>query len=251
MMKRQWILIRGLGREQAHWEDFKQQLQIRDPESEVLGLDLPGAGKFYRLSSPMTIHGIAEFVHSQLPERKSGQKRILVAISLGGMVASEMVYLHPEDYDGMVLINSSFKNFSGIFQRLQTEALIHFYKAATAHSPVAREREILNMVSQLPSERKDEVAKKWAQIALERPVSAMNFFKQLAAAAIYEAPEQKPKVPVLVLTSEADNMVSFRCSKTIARHWEVPIEIHESAGHEMALDAPDWVIEKILKHFKT
>lgn len=251
MRKRQWILIRGLGREQAHWEDFKQQLQSKDKDSEVLGIDLPGAGKFHRLSSPMTIHGIAEFVHSQMPEKKKDQQRILVAISLGGMVATELVDLHPENYDGMVLINSSFKNFSGIFQRLQTEALIHFYKAATAHSPIAREREILNMVSQLPSEQKDEVAKKWAQIALERPVSAINFFKQLAAAAIYEAPEQKPKVPVLVLTSEADTMVSFRCSKTIARHWEAALEIHESSGHEMALDAPEWVIEKIFKYFKT
>lgn len=250
-MKRQWILIRGLAREQEHWVDFKNQLQSMDPESEVIGIDLPGAGKYHRLSSPMTIAGIAEFVHSQIQPSKNDQQRIIVSISLGGMVATELVHLHPKDYQGLVLINSSFKNLSSLFQRIQMDALLQMYKAITALSPIDRERSVLDMVSNLPREQKEIVAQKWAQISLDRPVAILNFIKQLVAAALYEAPEAKPELPMLILTSVADNMVNFRCSKAIAERWKLPIEVHETSGHEMALDAPHWVIEQLFKHFKT
>ncbi len=250
MSSTRWILLRGLAREQGHWQDFKSKLSASDPKAEVIGIDLPGAGEFHKLSSPMTISGIAEFVHSQIPKAKTGQNQILLSISLGAMVATELAALYPKEFSGLILINSSFKNFSSLFQRLQTEALMHMYQALTAANPVSRERAILDMVSNLPATEKDVIAQKWALISQARPVSGITFLKQLAAAATYEAPTKAPLENCLVLTSEADNMVNFRCSRTIAERWSVPIQIHPTSGHELTLDAPDWVIEQALKMFR-
>lgn len=241
-MSREWVLLRGLAREKHHTDHFIQKLQAASPDSEVIAIDLPGAGDYYRLSSPVSMEGIAEFVHSQLPPKKK-DKRYVVAISLGGMVAIELARLHPQTIDGLVIINSSFKNVSSLFERLQPEALWYIFKAIFAKTSKGREREVLNMVSNHP--QRNEWVEPWALIAQQRPVSPFNFLKQLIAAATYDLPLQKPQVPIYVLTSEGDRMVNPKCSKTIAEQWQLPLAVHPTAGHEIYIDDPDWVIQQL------
>jgi pimeloyl-[acyl-carrier protein] methyl ester esterase len=245
-MKRQWLVIRGLGREGAHSKDFLEKLQLSDPESTVKCIDLPGAGEFFRLSSPLSINGIAEFVYSQIKNDRP-QERYVLSVSLGAMVWAEVVRLYPECTDGLVLCNSSFANLSPFYHRLQLEAFMHIYRAATAANLQERERAVLDMVSNRPD--RQDFMKPWSEIALERPVSSFNFMKQLFAAATYKVSEQKPPMPVLVLSSACDRMVSPECSKKLAELWDVPIETHPTAGHELWLDDAEWVIEKAKKFF--
>lgn len=241
-MSHQWILLRGLGREQQHSQQFVEQLRKANSEYEVVTIDLPGAGRFHRVSSPMTIRGIAEFVHSQLPEGRP-EKRSLVAVSLGGMVAMELIQLYPDQYDSCVVINTSFRNLSTIGQRLQMEAFWYLLKAGLASSLESREKEVLSLVSNNP--RRYEWLSSWTEIARQRPVSPLNFLKQLLAAAFYDLPLQKPTVPLFVLTSEADRMVSSECSKKLAEHWQLPLAVHNTGGHELYIDDPEWVIQKL------
>ncbi|MBY0383653.1 alpha/beta hydrolase [bacterium] len=241
-MSCQWILLRGLAREKHHSDLFIQKLQKADPESEVIALDLPGAGEYYRLSSPISMTSIAEFIHSHLPKDRS-KKRHIVAISLGGMVAMELVRIHPSSVDTVTLINSSFKNLNSFLERLQPEALWHILRAAIATTPESREEEVLKMVSN--SSERLQMVPRWSEIAQLRPVSPINFLKQLVVAATYDLPSQKPEVPIFLLTSEGDRMVSNQCSKKLADHWQLPIAIHPTAGHELYIDDPEWVIEKL------
>ena len=89
------ILLRGLAREQGHWGSFADLVPAIKGVAEVVSIDLPGNGEFYKLSSPATIGEMAEFVHSHNPFLASEKPIALVAISLGGMVAMEPVsYTH-------------------------------------------------------------------------------------------------------------------------------------------------------------
>ncbi len=241
-MSREWVLLRGLSREKHHTDHFIQKLQTANPESTVIAVDLPGTGEYHRLSSPMSMEVIAEFVHSQLP-KKELQSRHVVAISLGGMVAIELARLYPQSFDGMVIINSSFKNVSSLFERLQPEGIWYILKAALAQNSKDREREVLNMVSNHP--QRHQWVEPWALIAKQRPITPLNFLKQLIAAATYELPLQKPAVPMYVITSEGDRMVNPKCSKKLAEHWELPLAVHPTAGHEIYIDDPEWVIEQL------
>lgn len=241
-MSCQWILLRGLAREKLHSDLFIQKLQKADPESEVIGIDLPGAGEYNRLSSPLSMTGIAEFIHSHLPKDRT-KKRNLVAISLGGMAAMELVRIHPTSVDTVTLINSSFKNLNALFERLQPEAVWRILRAAIAPTIESREEEVLKMVSN--SANRTQMVVKWSEIARTRPVSPGNFVKQLIAAATYDLPSQKPEVPIFLLTSDGDRMVSSACSKKLAEHWQLPLAIHPTAGHELYIDDPEWVIEKL------
>ena len=63
-----WLLLRGLARESAHWGDFIPQLQAAFPDATITLLDLPGTGRFYKEVSPRTIKTISETVRRQALE---------------------------------------------------------------------------------------------------------------------------------------------------------------------------------------
>lgn len=247
MKKREWIVIRGLGREAEHSKEFLAELQASDPHSVVRCIDLPGAGQFFKLASPMTVESIAEFVHMQI-HTQNVDERYIIAISLGAMVATALLNTYPEDATGVVLANSSYANLSPFYHRLQLDACRHLYKAVTATSLRERESAILEMVSNR-ADRQNYIDS-WTEIAQKRPVNALNFTKQLVAAGRYKLSYEKPQIPILVLSSAQDRMVAPECSKKLSEFWNLPLEVHPTAGHELFLDDAHWVIEKIMNFFK-
>ena len=78
-----------------------------------------------------------------------------------------------------------------------------------------------------------------------------NALRQLLAAARYSAPEAPPPVPVLLLASARDQLVSPNCSRTLARRWGVPLAMHPSAGHDLPLDDGPWVAAEIRRWLRS
>lgn len=254
-----WILIRGLAREARHWGEFAQDLEkelaATGLSARVDALDLPGAGRFSEMRSPVTMKEIAIFVREKYLElrrrmREQGQvpppKSYLVSISLGGMVACDWLERWPDDFSGVVLINTSFKGFSPIHHRLTPGSLKHFVRIFSAKSVQEREYQILEMISNRP-ETYDSVSREWATIAESRPVTYENFGRQLVAAALYQPRLPKPHQPVLLLNSEKDRMVDPACSTEIAKSWGVPLVKHPTAGHDLPLDEPGFTAREIAK----
>jgi predicted alpha/beta hydrolase family esterase len=58
-----------------------------------------------------------------------------------------------------------------------------------------------------------------------------------------------PAVALLLLNSAADRLVQASCSQAIAQAWHCPLQTHPSAGHDLCLDAGEWVIEQITTQF--
>ncbi|HVK60714.1 MAG TPA: alpha/beta hydrolase [Bdellovibrionales bacterium] len=254
----QFILIRGLARESRHWGDFPEVFTRTFKDAghavRVDGLDIPGCGAYSEMNSPITIHGIAGFLREKRTElnrrmRDAGEeppkKVFLVAVSLGGMVATDWITSWPNDIDGAVFINTSFRGFSPVYQRLTPKGAEHLIRIITTRDPREREREVLRMVSNRP-ELHDEVSESWEKVCLSRPVSPENFARQLLAAATFRAPVQCPSVPLLILNSRGDRMVNPACSEMISRKWAVPLETHQTSGHDIPLDDPQWVAQKAL-----
>ena len=57
---RQWILLRGLTRETAHWGGLVADLQQALPGDAVLAVDLPGNGQCCHRPSPTTVQGMVQ-----------------------------------------------------------------------------------------------------------------------------------------------------------------------------------------------
>ena len=255
--RNQFILLRGLARESRHWGRFGDQLsQAMGPGTLVESIDLPGTGRYSEMRSPLSISDITEFVRAKYLELRSRQRdkgeepaprTHLVAISLGGMVASDWIERWREDFSSCVLINSSFRGLSSVRERLRTEAYWHIFNAARSSDVRDREAHILRMVSNRPDVRA-QVLEEWTAIQLSRPVRIENVIRQLTAAARYVTAATMPSVPTLILASANDRMVDPSCSRAIAAHWQTECEMHPTAGHELVLDEPEWVIDR-LRHF--
>jgi pimeloyl-ACP methyl ester carboxylesterase len=239
-----WVLLRGLTREAAHWGDFPSALQeALGVEARVLSLDLPGNGRQCWQPSPANVAEMAEACQRQLDELNIATPVTLVAMSLGAMVASAWAGRHPRAIAGGVLINTSLRPFSPFHHRLRPVGYPALIAALLSPDLARREGIILRLTTNRP--HPPTVLDAWVAAAHRHPVSRRNALCQLIAAARFAAPPSPPALPLLVLASAGDRLVDCRCSRRLAEHWGTAYAEHPSAGHDLPLDDPAWVIERI------
>ncbi|HYE40962.1 MAG TPA: alpha/beta hydrolase [Ramlibacter sp.] len=241
-----WVLLRGLARESRHWGGFPALLQRGLPAGdEVIALDLPGNGSRWRECSPATVGAMAQAARTELQRCGARAPVMLVALSLGGMVAVEWATRHPAEVRGCVLVNSSLRGLAPPWDRLRPRALAELLLLVLQADVHARERRILRLTSNVPAS--EALVHAWAEHARNAPVSRASMLRQLLAAARFRAPRTAPAVPLLLLASAQDRLVSVRCSRAIARSWQVPLVEHPTAGHDLALDDARWLARQIVR----
>lgn len=246
-MSRQWVLLRGLIREQRHWQGFVEQMQARFPEDTVVALDLPGNGALHDQASPTRIDAMVAALREQLSLRGLQPPFHVFSLSLGAMVTVSWLSAYPGEVAGAVLVNTSMARFSPFWQRLRPANYHRVLSALLTRDRLTKERIILGMTTNLVSAAQRElVAQRWRDIAAEAPVSSANSLRQLLAAARFRAPAQVPQsVPMLVMNGGQDRLVSPRCSRDLARAWDLPLVVHPVAGHDLTLDDGPWALEQL------
>lgn len=236
-----WILLRGLARESAHWGDFVPLLQTTFPDAQITALDLPGTGNFYQDESPKTIKAIAETVRAHALERGLLQQHVtILVLSLGGMVAWEWLQNYPDDICGAALISTSFAGLNPFYQRLRWQSYGKFLALMMQGNLYKRELAIVQLVNN-SRERDGQIARDWEQIQQQRPISHKNMINQMLAAATYQPSATKPTQPVLLLNSKGDRLVAPACSEAIQRKWNLELRTHPWAGHDLTVDDGTWV----------
>jgi alpha-beta hydrolase superfamily lysophospholipase len=178
-----------------------------------------------------------------LTKQISDHENILLAISLGGMISAQWLKDYPQDFDKAVLLNTSYGGISKVFDRLKPSALTHLLSVPFLKGR-AKEAHIIRLISN-NKENFESTLNLWESIQKDRPVSLANTIRQLAAGGLFRIGDFSPQLPVLILASTKDRMVSVSCSRDIAKKWDLPIFEHPSAGHDITSDASDWVVEKI------
>lgn len=241
-----WVLLRGLTREQGHWGGFIATLsQALPPGTKVLRPDLPGNGALHQQASPDQVADMVQALRAALRAAGHAPPYRLLAMSLGAMVAIEWAHQHPQEIASCVLINTSVRPFSRFWQRLQPSNYLRILRLALIRpDPVTLERTLMKMTTRHP-QSPDATLAHWVALRERHPVSLKNAWRQLRAAIRYEAPRQAPRMPLLVLYSMADGLVSPRCSEALIRHWATPSKCHPSAGHDLPLDDAAWVAHQV------
>ncbi|MDB1125541.1 alpha/beta fold hydrolase [Vibrio algarum] len=239
MPKKAIVLIRGLFREKRHWGDFPNLLQSEFPDKNIITLNVAGAGDRNHLNSPNTIAGMVDDFRSQLSNLYPGTTQIeLIGLSMGGMIALEWCRRFPDEINRAILISTSTKSFSGFYQRLRWQQYGSLI-SSVIKSSAERERFSYELGSNYPVN--DAVLSNWIQWANTNPMSSRSSFNQLIACMNFKI-DHKPEVPMLVLVPKKDKMVNPECSYAIAERWKLPIKEHPSAGHDIPIDDPNWVI---------
>jgi len=240
-----WVLLRGLTRDRHHWGCFPEALKSALPDAPWFDCpDLPGNGRRYAESSPVTIAGMVETYRRDLAGRNRAGPFVLLAVSMGAMVAIEWARRHPGEIAGLVVVNTSAVPLHPLHWRLRPSVWPSVFQLLTATGdPRASEAAIWRMTSANPPDA--AVIDDWAEWRRRHPLRRRNAIRQLIAAARFRLPETAPGHRVLVVGSEGDRLVDPRCSPSLARHWNVRLAMHRSAGHDLPLDAPDWLARTV------
>jgi len=240
-----WILLRGLVREQAHWNGFADRLAgILGDGHQVVCMDLPGNGVLHRDRSPTRVATMVDAARQDLARRGVDGPIRLVALSLGGMVAMDWLARYPEQVAAAALINSSAAPVSPFWHRLKPANYLRIVRhGLLGRDRLVRERMILDITTnRLDDADKAAIAAYFVAVDAAHPVSPGNTVRQLWAAARFRAPASLPAGrPVLVISAAGDRLVDPSCSEALATRWKARRAVHADGGHDLSLDDPDWL----------
>lgn len=240
-----WLFLRGLTRSAAHWDDFPERFGDRLGGVRVDCIELPGNGSLNRTRSPSRIEAIAEHCRQEALARRIPPPYRLLALSLGAMVALAWSIRHPHEVEAGVLINTSLRPYAPFHRRLRPTAwlpLIALCRPGLA--PHEREAAILRLSSRLAADP-ERILARWCALRREFPVGLGNALRQLLAATRFRAPATPPAAPLLLLAGSGDRLVDPACSRQLAGRWRCAYAEHPQAGHDLPLDAADWVVEQV------
>ena len=244
MASNPWIFLRGLSRGQGHWGLFPQFFLEKFPDAEVEFLDLPGCGTRNKEKSCLSMVENLEEVRKNSKWVKEGRPFSLLAISLGGMVASLWQDLYPDEVVRSFLINTSFEKMPPWkrFNPLQIKNLVRILRASQADD---LEEAVTTLVCASEENRKKNLPL-LIDFSRKYPVAKLNMIRQIYAAARVHFPAT-PKRPVVLLASRGDRLVSRDCTQALAGQWGAPAAFHPWAGHDLPIDDPMWVLNEIEK----
>jgi len=240
-----WLILRGLARQAKHWGEFPDQLSSGKGVSKVLTPDLPGFGRENHVRFPSKMSKAVEYLEERFQEEKAAHEGpwFIMGLSLGGMVALEWAHRYPKSFSGVVTINSSI-SVNNPFSRLQPTAVQKIAKWIIDREPYRRERGVLELTSNLKQDQ-HSIVDEWVRAEVEHKMELKDVINQFAASIQFKGPE-KLTVPKLTLASMGDRMVSPMCSYKINSKYDGELHVHPEAGHDLPLDAPDWVIERLI-----
>lgn len=238
-----WIFLRGLTRESRHWGGFVEEFRSVFPGQTIVPIDFAGNGLQNHRTSPSRVQDMVEDCRAQLAQRNISGPCHVLAMSLGAMVAVAWAQSYPQEVAAQVLINTSMRPFNPFYQRLQPANYATLLRLALSRAtPAAWERAILRMTS---NRGDTTVLPRWVQLHDDNPVSVSNALCQLFAAARFKARPVRPATPTLLLASAQDHLVSVACSRSLAQHWQCPLQIHPDAGHDLPLDDGLWAANQV------
>ena len=246
------LFLRGLIRESRHSKFCMEHFEKMFPNASFYGLDIPGTGNLHLSSSFLSVRKNVLYLRDRfikLVGTDQGQNNYLIGISMGGMMSIDWMQMFPEDFNKAILINTSMSGVSPIYHRMYLSSFFQLLFVPLMPKERWRQSIIYNLTSSLGPEQKKEVIDHWEMIANTAPVSTVNSLRQLWSAISFWPNKSKPNLPLQIFASEQDHLVNHQCSERIAKMWDLPIQKHPKAGHDLLLDDPNWCAQKSAEFF--
>lgn len=255
-LKNDIVLLRGLGRSASFWLDFPKYLS---DWANVTMIDVLGTGKSPSLFGRGSVSSFAQDVAFTLQYKKLFPSH-LVGISLGGMIAAEVVSQlqrschFPNDIQEKITslsVMASSARFTGE-PRISKTALLKMIFALRRGTPDHHEfAEFL--VSKKHLKNSPKTAEVWNELWKKDGVSTLATLRQLFSAAFFNGQDTLKNVstPTLFLTSRDDELVSWT---NTPRLWEnvtnAQMCLLSGLGHDLPTEAPETIADILLTFFQ-
>ncbi len=239
------LAIMGMSGTMLHWtEPFLAPLRER---FEVIVYDHRGVGASTPLDGPVTIRELASDAAGLLRALQIERAHVL-GISMGGMVAQELVLAEPERVSTLTLGCTFCGGPGSSYGSARREALFEAVRSRD------RERALRAAFELNLSERAAADPAMWArflEIAAERVVAAPVIMAQLGAAMAHNTSARLAGVraPTLVIHGGADAMIAAENARLIASL--IPgaqLEVLDGVGHLFFWEQPERSAELLCGH---
>ncbi|MGZ3773072.1 MAG: alpha/beta fold hydrolase [Pseudobdellovibrionaceae bacterium] len=239
-----WILLRGLARGTGHWGSFVERMKKHFPQDRFELIDLPGNGGRNEEQSPLNISEYVKDLRMHSEFVKKGQPFNILSVSLGSMVTVEWLREYPHEVQKAYLVCTSSMGFSSVHQRFLPANYLKAFQLLKARGDESEyEKVVLEMVTNSHARRQAEGLALMAYTKTH-PMHFSNIVRQLIAASRYRFPKEAPG-DIRLIGSYGDKLVSPKCTLKIGESWGVRPAMHPWAGHDIAIDDPDWLIEQL------
>jgi 3-oxoadipate enol-lactonase len=232
------VLTHGATADHTMFDDMVPALAQR---SRVLTWDVPGHG----LSQPLPADfGMDRLVADELAllDAVGAQKAVLVGQSMGGNLAQEIVFRHPERVSALVLIDCTddFQKLSAVERMSLASAgpIFALYpfktlkrQSAEASADSARARERIAAMMDLVADKRSYVE------ILMRTTDVLH-----------HEPDFRIPCPLLMMFGEHDRLGNIaKAMPAMALREGVPLQVVRNAGHVSNMDQPDEVNAAVLR----
>ncbi len=217
---------------------------------QVLSFDQRGSGESEKPAQPYTTALLAEDTAALL-DHVGFPSAHVIGVSMGGMIAQELVLRHPQKVRSLVLGCTTPGGPHSV--RLEDRALGRAY-ATEDLSPEERGRALAEAAFTEGYLREHpEVVSAMIEARRQRPLDPQALSRRLEAALAHDTYGRLGEIscPVLVLTGKNDALISWENSRILAER--IPgakLVLLEPAGHVFWLEQPEKSREAILGFLK-
>jgi pimeloyl-ACP methyl ester carboxylesterase len=211
---RPWlVLIQGVGFDRSGWRPVLRKLRRR---FRLVLADNRGSGRSDPPGGLLTVEAMAGDIVAVLDDAGVARAHVL-GVSLGGMVAQDLAFYHPERVDGLVLVSTTPGWPFGYPMPASSARLLAATGGMTREDALSRHTE--NALSTVTVQRHPELVGRLVDFQRSRlPADPRGWSAQVAAGAYY-AGRLRPasiRARTLVLHGDADTVVDPRNGKLLA-----------------------------------
>jgi 3-oxoadipate enol-lactonase len=240
------VLIQGLGGHSLHWgDDF---LAALEEDFELVLFDHRGAGRSGALEGECTILRLAEDAAAVLDALEIESAHV-VGISMGGMVAQELVLNHPERVKTLTL-GCSYPG--GEEAKMTEQEVVGQIAEAVLSGDGERAVRVGYEVMIAPEYAADPANYEiYAKVAAQYPTPIPTLMGQLSAILAHDTSERlaEIEVPTLVVHGTADRLLESVNGELLARLIpEARLELLEGAGHMFFWEQPERSAKLVREH---
>ena len=239
------LAIMGMSGTYLHWgEPFLSRLR---ESFEVISYDHRGVGSSSRLEGPITIAELAADAAGLIRALELDSVHVL-GISMGGMVAQELVLAEPELVRTVTL---GCTYCGGPESSYGTDVRERLYEAMSSGDRTVALRAAFEINLSPAAAADPELWDRYQAIAAERAVAVAVILAQAAACAQHDTHERLPGVdtPTLVIHGTADELIPVDNGRLIASL--IPgagLEIFDGVGHLFFWEEPVAAAELVRSH---
>lgn len=237
------ILIRGLGSNADHWY---AQVPAFSKNYKVITFDNRGIARSSDPGGDFSVPMMAKDTLA-LMDTLGLQRAHVLGLSMGGMIAQELVINHPDRIIGLILVSTHCGGSEQVRPSAEVDDL--FQKMVYVADAESKIKAAPTLFDRQTLENFPEIAKRYAEISLKHPVSSVTLVKQWQAVLKHDSFSRLPKItlPTLVLTGSTDLLIPPANSKILAdRIPGAELHVVPGGGHQVLVEQPELCNEAIL-----